>query len=80
MCAQSEVSYDYFADCYTVAATREYAAGEQVYVSYGQQSNDSLMQYYGFCEVGGGQATATADDLWTSPPAATAPHLDELCS
>ncbi|KAF5841378.1 hypothetical protein DUNSADRAFT_13246 [Dunaliella salina] len=48
---QSEVSYDYFLDSYTVAASKPYAKGEQVFVSYGRQTNDSLLQYYGFVEA-----------------------------
>lgn len=47
---QCEVSYDYFQDCYSVVACKSYVQGEQVFVSYGKQSNDSLLQYYGFCE------------------------------
>ncbi|GBF88574.1 hypothetical protein Rsub_01289 [Raphidocelis subcapitata] len=46
----AEVSYDYFRDAFVVAAGRDYAPGSQVFVSYGTQSNDSLMQYYGFAE------------------------------
>eukprot|EP00200_Dunaliella_tertiolecta_P001304 CAMPEP_0202361426 /NCGR_PEP_ID=MMETSP1126-20121109/13995_1 /ASSEMBLY_ACC=CAM_ASM_000457 /TAXON_ID=3047 /ORGANISM="Dunaliella tertiolecta, Strain CCMP1320" /LENGTH=501 /DNA_ID=CAMNT_0048955379 /DNA_START=165 /DNA_END=1670 /DNA_ORIENTATION=- len=48
---QSEVSYDYFLDCYTVAASKAYAKGEQIFVSYGSQTNYSLLQYYGFVEA-----------------------------
>eukprot|EP00955_Chlamydomonas_euryale_P078083 363077-Chlamydomonas_euryale.AAC.1 len=33
----------------SVTASRVYKAGEQVFVNYGQ-SNDTLMQYYGFAE------------------------------
>lgn len=47
---ESEVSYDYFYDGFSVTATRAYESGEQVFVNYGQ-SNDTLMQYYGFAEV-----------------------------
>ncbi|KAI8477484.1 MAG: hypothetical protein J3K34DRAFT_453032 [Monoraphidium minutum] len=46
----AEVSYDYFRDAFVVAAGRDYEPGSQVFVSYGRQSNDSLMQYYGFSE------------------------------
>lgn len=48
----AEVSYDYFRDAFVVAAGRDYEPGQQVFVSYGTQSNDSLMQYYGFSEAG----------------------------
>lgn len=47
---QAEVSYDYFRDAFIVAAGRPYREGQQVFVSYGRQSNDSLMQFYGFAE------------------------------
>jgi len=46
-----QVSYDYFSDTFSVTASRDYRAGEQVFVNYGQ-TNDGLMQYYGFTEVG----------------------------
>lgn len=49
---ESEVTFDYFSSSYTVAPSRDFSKGEQVFISYGQQSNDSLMQYYGFAEVG----------------------------
>ena len=49
---QAEVSYDYFRDAFVVAAGRAYAPGQQVFVSYGAQSNDGLMQFYGFAEPG----------------------------
>ena len=34
-----------------MTSSKEYAAGEQVLITYGQ-ANDALMQYYGFAEVG----------------------------
>lgn len=44
-CVQNEVSYDYFADAYSVTAGEAYKAGDQVFISYGdKQTNDSLMQ------------------------------------
>ena len=48
---ESEVSYDYFSDSFSVTASRSYQQGDQVYVNYGQ-NNDGLMQFYGFTEVG----------------------------
>jgi len=45
----SDVSYNYFTDQFEVRTGR-YARGEQVYISYGRQSNDRLLQYYGFVE------------------------------
>lgn len=41
---QTEVSYDYPRDAFLVAAGAAYAPGEQVFISYGAQTNDSLMQ------------------------------------
>jgi len=35
-----------------VVARRAYAPGEQVFVAYGDKSNDSLLQNYGFSEEG----------------------------
>lgn len=46
---ETDLSYDYFQDAYAVRSDREYSKGDQVFISYGQQANDSLMQYYGFC-------------------------------
>ena len=37
--------------------------GEQVFISYGQQSNDSLLQYYGFVEAGIPHDTYIVPDL-----------------
>eukprot|EP00878_Enallax_costatus_P018231 GHUV01019184.1.p2 GENE.GHUV01019184.1~~GHUV01019184.1.p2 ORF type:complete len:305 (+),score=80.07 GHUV01019184.1:1189-2103(+) len=47
---QTEVSYDYPRDAFLVAAGTVYSAGQQVFISYGAQNNDSLMQMYGFAE------------------------------
>eukprot|EP00878_Enallax_costatus_P031589 GHUV01034549.1.p1 GENE.GHUV01034549.1~~GHUV01034549.1.p1 ORF type:complete len:256 (+),score=97.14 GHUV01034549.1:1351-2118(+) len=46
----TEVSYDYPRDAFLVAAGTVYSAGQQVFISYGAQNNDSLMQMYGFAE------------------------------
>ena len=37
--------------------------GTQVFISYGQQSNDSLLQYYGFVEPGNPHDTYVVPDL-----------------
>ena len=37
--------------------------GEQVFISYGRQSNDSLLQYYGFVEPGNPHDTYVIPDL-----------------
>ncbi|BDA48434.1 probable actin-histidine N-methyltransferase [Coccomyxa sp. Obi] len=47
---QSEVEYEYFADRFSVRCQSSFSKGEQVFISYGRQSNDSLLQYYGFVE------------------------------
>jgi hypothetical protein len=41
---QTEVSYDYPRDAFLVAAGAAYVPGQQVFISYGAQNNDSLMQ------------------------------------
>eukprot|EP01039_Chlorochromonas_danica_P004313 gene4313-4734_t len=46
---QSDVSYDYFGDSFSLT-TQSYQSGEEVFISYGQQSNDRLLQVYGFVE------------------------------
>ena len=50
-------THEYDADAGTqglmrVVARRTYAPGEQVFVAYGDKSNDSLLQNYGFSEEG----------------------------
>lgn len=45
---RGQVSFRYFGDNFEVRADRSFNPGEQVYISYGAQSNDSLLQYYGF--------------------------------
>jgi hypothetical protein len=41
---QTEVSYDYPRDAFLVSAGAAYVPGQQVFISYGAQNNDSLMQ------------------------------------
>jgi hypothetical protein len=45
----SDVSYNYFANQFELR-TEGYKEGEQVYLSYGRQTNDRLLQYYGFVD------------------------------
>jgi len=45
----SDVSYNYFSGLLELR-TGAYKKGDQVYISYGKQSNDRLLQYYGFVE------------------------------
>eukprot|EP00596_Hydrurales_sp_CCMP1899_P009992 CAMPEP_0119043348 /NCGR_PEP_ID=MMETSP1177-20130426/21100_1 /TAXON_ID=2985 /ORGANISM="Ochromonas sp, Strain CCMP1899" /LENGTH=613 /DNA_ID=CAMNT_0007011263 /DNA_START=127 /DNA_END=1965 /DNA_ORIENTATION=- len=47
----SDVSYGYFSDSFELK-TEGYKKGEQVFISYGKQSNDRLLQYYGFTDPG----------------------------
>lgn len=49
---KAEVRFEYFSDCFKVAAGEDYGAGEEVAISYGAQSNDALLQFYGFVERG----------------------------
>jgi hypothetical protein len=54
-----EVAYAYFQDGFTVDAGRSFRRGEQVLISYGRQTADSLLQFYGFVdEEGGGERDA----------------------
>ena len=59
--------------------------GEQVFISYGKQSNDSLLQYYGFVEPDIPHDTYVVPDLAAAVPDAvssgTLPALKAcLCS
>jgi hypothetical protein len=47
---QSDVSYNYFSNQFEVR-TQNYQEGEQVYITYGKQSNDRLLQFYGFVDT-----------------------------
>ena len=53
--------------------------GEQVFISYGQQSNDSLLQYYGFVEPDIPHDTYVVPDLAaviaTAVPSASFPAI-----
>ncbi|GMH42796.1 hypothetical protein BSKO_10715 [Bryopsis sp. KO-2023] len=62
---ETDLSYDYFQDSYAVRAAEDYSRGEQVFISYGKQSNDSLMQYYGFCIADNPDDAFVIEDLRT---------------
>jgi hypothetical protein len=47
--AASDVSYNYFQDTFDVKSSG-HEKNEQIFISYGKQSNDRLFQYYGFIE------------------------------
>ena len=46
----AQVAYEYFADAYSLAANVQVRKGDEVYISYGDRSNDQLLEYYGFVE------------------------------
>jgi len=48
--AAAGVTYQALQASFEVLATKPYAAGDQVFISYGERSNDQLLQYYGFVE------------------------------
>jgi hypothetical protein len=60
--ATADVSFEYFANAYSLACTTTVPAGEQVYISYGSRSNDQLLQYYGFVEQD------NPNDVYIMPP------------
>jgi hypothetical protein len=50
--AASTMEYGYFDDAFQLAVQgKGHAPGEQVFISYGPQGNDGLVQYYGFAEA-----------------------------
>lgn len=53
----SELSFEYFQDSFTVSTNCRYDKGDEVFVSYGNKTNDGLLQYYGFIEAGNGSDT-----------------------
>lgn len=46
----ANVAYEFFSDAYSLTMTNTIAKGEEVFISYGERSNDQLLQYYGFVE------------------------------
>ena len=47
---QGGISYAYFQSAIVATAGKSFQEGEQVFISYGNQSNDRLLQFYGFVE------------------------------
>jgi len=47
---KGNVELEYFTDAYVLALTQDVRSGEQVTISYGERSNDQLLQYYGFVQ------------------------------
>ena len=52
MLMQGGVSYAYFKSAVVATAGKAFQEGEQVFISYGNQTNDRLLQFYGFVEGG----------------------------
>lgn len=50
MFMQGGVSYAYFRSAIVATAGKAFQEGEQVFISYGNQTNDRLLQFYGFVE------------------------------
>ena len=47
---QGGISYAYFRSAIVATAGKSFQEGEQVFISYGNQTNDRLLQFYGFVE------------------------------
>ena len=60
--ARAEVSFEFFADSYSLASTADVASGDELFISYGSRSNDQLLQYYGFVEPD------NPHDVYVMPP------------
>lgn len=60
--ATANVAYEFFVDAYSLAATVQSPKDTEIYISYGERSNDQLLQYYGFVEVD------NPNDLYVMPP------------
>lgn len=46
----SQVELRYFTDSFEVLSATDYSIDDEVYISYGAQSNDAFIQYYSFVE------------------------------
>lgn len=57
-----DVSFEFFGDAYSLASTTGVAAGSDVSISYGDRSNDQLLQFYGFVEAD------NPNDVYIMPP------------
>ena len=57
-----DVSFEFFGDAYSLATTSNVSNGSEVYISYGNRSNDQLLQYYGFVEKD------NPNDVYVMPP------------
>ena len=59
---QGKVSFEYFANSYSLASDEKITQDSEVCISYGSRSNDQLLQYYGFVESG------NPHDVYVLPP------------
>lgn len=62
MGACADVSFEYFGNAYSLAVTGTQSANSELFISYGDRSNDQLLQYYGFVEVD------NPHDVYVLPP------------
>jgi len=44
----SVIEYEYFKDTFVVSTDTAYTKGSQIFISYGEKTNEQLLQYYGF--------------------------------
>lgn len=66
VCVQSEVAFEYFGDKFSVEANDAVKAGAQLYITYGRQGNDRLLQFYGFSEADNPNDTYVIRDMKTA--------------
>lgn len=59
---QGDVSFEFFGDAYSLAATQAVNQGSELFISYGPRSNDQLLQFYGFVEPN------NPHDVYIMPP------------
>lgn len=48
--ASADVSFEFFGNAYSLAVESTVPRNQQLFISYGERSNDQLLQYYGFVE------------------------------
>lgn len=44
----SSIEFEYFRDTFVVSTDMNYGKGSQIFISYGEKTNEQLLQYYGF--------------------------------
>ena len=72
--ARSDIQYLYWLNKFQLNIEKDFAAGDQVYISYGPYANDALLQYYGFLEDG--NVHDTVDDSAAEQLGATSVEED----